>query len=106
LPGGTSPCQPLHATVKPCRIRKAVAGMLRVPAVRRPVEPLHNRLVAAIGHVVYQAPVAAIEIERLQDPEVADNRHCPEPPRQMRLNNTLGTARQPNDPARSLAVFF
>ena len=45
--------------------------MLRVPAVRRTVEPRHDRLVAAIGHIVDEAPVAAVEIERLQDPEVA-----------------------------------
>jgi len=45
--------------------------MLGVPAVRRAVEPRHDRLVAAIGHVVDEAPVAAIEIERLQDSEVA-----------------------------------
>ena len=45
--------------------------MLRVPAVRRPVEPRHDRLVAAIGHVVDEAAVAAIEIERLQDPKLA-----------------------------------
>jgi hypothetical protein len=51
--------------------QKAVAGMLGVPAVRRPVEPRHDRLVAAIGHVVDETAVAASEIERLQDPEVA-----------------------------------
>jgi len=45
--------------------------MLGVSTVRRTVEPRHDRLVAAIGHVVHEAPVAAIEIERLQDPEVA-----------------------------------
>src|SRR4051794_16371287 len=45
--------------------------MLRVPAVRRTVEPRHDRLVAAIGHVIDEAPVAAIEMDRLQDPEVA-----------------------------------
>jgi hypothetical protein len=39
--------------------------VLVVPAVRGPVEPRHDRPVAAIGHVVYQATVAAIEIERL-----------------------------------------
>jgi hypothetical protein len=42
-----------------------------MPAVRCAVEPRHDRLVAAIGHVVHHAPVAASEIERLQDPEVA-----------------------------------
>src|SRR6516165_8827417 len=51
--------------------QKAVAGMLGVSAVWRTVEPRHDRLVAAIGYVVYEAPIAAIEIERLQDPEVA-----------------------------------
>src|SRR4051794_244875 len=45
--------------------------MLGVPAVRCAVEPRHDRLVAAIGHVVDEAPVAAVEIERLQDPKVA-----------------------------------
>src|SRR6516165_3824027 len=45
--------------------------MLGVSTVRRTVEPRHDRLVAAIGHIVYEAPIAAIEIERLQDPEVA-----------------------------------
>src|ERR1700732_1802647 len=44
--------------------------MLGVSTVRRTVEPRHDRLVAAIGHVVYEAPIAAM-IERLQDPEVA-----------------------------------
>jgi hypothetical protein len=48
-----------------------LAGMLRVSTVRRSVEPRHDRLVAAIGNVAYEAPIAAIEIERLQDPEVA-----------------------------------
>ena len=51
--------------------QKAVAGMLGVPAVGRTVEPRHDRLVAAIGHVVDEAPIPAIEIERLQDPKVA-----------------------------------
>src|SRR3954463_4666715 len=37
----------------------------------RAVEPRHDRLIAAIGHVVDEAPVAAAEIERLQDSEVA-----------------------------------
>ena len=45
--------------------------MLGVPAVRRPIEPRHDRLVAAIGYVVDEAAVATIEIERFQDPEVA-----------------------------------
>ena len=51
--------------------QKAAAGMLRVSPVRRAVEPRHDRLVAAIGHVEDETAVAAIEIERLQDPEVA-----------------------------------
>ena len=51
--------------------QKAVAGMLRVPPVRCPVEPQHDWLVATIGHVVDKAAVAALEIERLQDSEVA-----------------------------------
>jgi hypothetical protein len=51
--------------------QKAVAGMLGVPAVQRPVEPRHDRLVSTIGHVVDEAPVAAIEVEGLQDPKVA-----------------------------------
>ena len=63
------PAAPHHREAAPHQ--KAVAGMLRVPAVRRTVEPRHDRLVAAIGHVVDEAPVAAIEIERLQDPKVA-----------------------------------
>ncbi len=33
--------------------QETVAGVLGVPAVRRAVEPRHNRLVAAIGHVVH-----------------------------------------------------
>src|SRR5215471_10750312 len=45
--------------------------MRGVSTVRRTVEPRHDRLVAAIRHVVYEALIAAIEIERLQDPEVA-----------------------------------
>jgi hypothetical protein len=53
------------------RCREAVTGVLGVPAVRCTVEPRHDRLVAAIGHVVYEATIAAIEIERLQDAEVA-----------------------------------
>src|SRR5947207_9720080 len=51
--------------------QEAVTGVLGVPAVRCTVEPRHDRLVAAIGHVVYEATIAAIEIERLQDAEVA-----------------------------------
>src|SRR5215813_12882813 len=50
---------------------KAVASVLGASAIRRTVEPRHDRLVAAIGYVVYEAPIAAIEIERPQDPEVA-----------------------------------
>src|SRR5215469_4519707 len=45
--------------------------MLRMPALRRSIESRHDRLVAAIGYVVNQAPVAAIEVERLQDPKLA-----------------------------------
>src|SRR5215469_5028634 len=63
------PAAPHHREAAPHQ--KTVAGMLGVPAVRRPVEPGHDRLVSAIGHVVDEAPVAAIEIERLQDPELA-----------------------------------
>ena len=70
-PGGTSPCQPLHTTREAAPHQEAVAGVLGVPTVRRAVEPRHDRLVAAIGHVVHQATIAAIEIERLQDAEVA-----------------------------------
>src|SRR5215470_4165806 len=70
-PGGTSPCQPLHTTVKPRRMRNPLPACWGVSTVRRTVEPRHDRLVAAVGHVVYEAPIAAIEIERLQDPEVA-----------------------------------
>src|SRR5262249_6142571 len=51
--------------------QKAVAGMRGVPAVWRTVEPRHDRLVAAIGYVVHQATIATVEVERLQDPEVA-----------------------------------
>src|SRR5205085_7541109 len=51
--------------------QEAVTGVLGVAAVRCTVEPRHDRLVAAIGHVVYEATIAAIEIERLQDAEVA-----------------------------------
>jgi hypothetical protein len=63
------PAAPHHGEAAPHQ--KPVAGMLGVSTVRRTVEPRHDRLVAAIGHVVYEAPIAAIEIERLQDPEVA-----------------------------------
>src|ERR1700731_1689114 len=63
------PAAPPHGEA--ARHQKAVAGMLGVSTVRRTVEPRHDRLVAAIGHVVYEAPIAASEIERLQDPEVA-----------------------------------
>ena len=45
--------------------------MLGVPAVRRSIEPRHDRLVAAIGYVVDETAVSAIEIKRFQDPEVA-----------------------------------
>src|SRR4051812_26721505 len=45
--------------------------MLRMAAVRRAIEPRHDRLVATIGHVVDEATVAAVEIERFQNPEVA-----------------------------------
>ena len=46
--------------------------MRRVTTIRRPVGPRHDdRLVAAIEHVVDKAAVAIVEIERLQDPEVA-----------------------------------
>ena len=65
----TLPAAPHHGEASPHQ--KPVAGMLGVSTVRRTVEPRHDRLVAAIGHVVYEAPIAAIEIERLQDPEVA-----------------------------------
>ena len=50
--------------------QEAVAGVLRMAALRRAVQPRHDRLVAAIGHVVHQAPIAALEIERLQNAEV------------------------------------
>src|SRR6516165_12813536 len=65
----TLPAAPHHGEAAPHQ--KPIAGMLGVSAVWRTVEPRHDRLVAAIGHVVYEAPIAAIEIERLQDPEVA-----------------------------------
>src|SRR5215470_13625792 len=65
----TLPAAPHHGESAPHQ--KAVAGMLRVSTLWRTVEPRHDRLVAAIGHVVDEAPIAAIEIERLQDPEVA-----------------------------------
>ena len=45
--------------------QEAVARVLRVPALRRAVQPRHDRLIAAIGHVIHQATIAAIEIERL-----------------------------------------
>ena len=45
--------------------------MLGVPAVRRTVEPRHDRLVAAIGYIVHQATIATVEIERFQNAEVA-----------------------------------
>jgi len=65
----TLPATPHHGEAAPHQ--KAVAGMLGVSTLRRPVEPRHDRLVAAIGHVVDEAPIAAIEIKRLQDPEIA-----------------------------------
>src|SRR6516225_2081166 len=42
-----------------------------MPAVRRAVEPRHDRLVAAIGHVVHQATIATVEVERFQNAKVA-----------------------------------
>jgi len=45
--------------------------MLGVPAIRLAIEPRHDRLVAAIGYIVDEAPIATVEIERLQDSEVA-----------------------------------
>src|SRR5215472_5092857 len=65
----TLPAAPHHGEAAPHQ--KPVAGMLGVSTIRRTIEPWHDRLVAAIGHVVYEAPIAAIEIEWLQDPEVA-----------------------------------
>jgi hypothetical protein len=65
----TLPAAPHHGEAVPHQ--KAVASMLGVSTFRRTVESRHDRLVAAIGHVAYEAPIAAIEIERLQDPEVA-----------------------------------
>src|SRR5262249_1542823 len=65
----TLPAAPHEGEAAPHQ--KPVAGMLRVSTLRRTVEPRHDRLVAAIGHVVDKAPIAAIEIDRLQDPEVS-----------------------------------
>jgi len=63
------PAAPHHREAAPHQ--KAIARVLGVSAFRRAIEPRHDRLVAAIGHVVHQAAIAAIEIERLQDAEVA-----------------------------------
>jgi hypothetical protein len=65
----TLPATPHHRESAPHQ--EAVAGVLGVPAVRRAVEPWHDRLVAAIGHVVHEATIAAIEVQWLQDTEVA-----------------------------------
>src|SRR6266481_8001598 len=46
----TLPAAPHHGEAAPHQ--KPVAGMLGVSTVRRTVEPRHDRLVAAIGHVV------------------------------------------------------
>src|SRR6516225_9952120 len=56
----TLPAAPHHGEAAPHQ--KPVAGVLGMPAVWRAVEPRHYRLVAAIGHVVYEAAIAAIEI--------------------------------------------
>ena len=78
----TLPATPHHGEAAPHQ--KPVAGMLGVSTVRRAVEPRHDRLIAAIGHVVHEAAIAALEIERLQDAEVA-----------LILNVAAGIARGP-----------
>jgi len=60
----------LHTRVNPLRIRKPL------PAVSdghlgRAIQPRHDRLIAAIGHVVNQHAVAARKINRLQNAEFA-----------------------------------
>ena len=51
--------------------QEAVAGTLRMSAFRRAVQSRHDRLVAAVGHVIHQPAIAAREIERLQNAELA-----------------------------------
>ena len=60
----TLPAAPHHGEAAPHQ--KPVAGMWRMSTIRRTVESRHDRLVAAIGHVVDEAPIAAIEIERFK----------------------------------------
>ena len=50
--------------------QEAVAGVARMAALRRAVQSRHDRLVAAVGHVVHQPAIAARDIERLQDAEL------------------------------------
>ena len=60
----TLPAAPHHGEAAPHQ--KPIAGMLGVSTVRRTVEPRHDRLVAAIGHVVHEATIAAIEVQWLR----------------------------------------
>ena len=50
--------------------QEAVAGVLRMAALGRAVQPRHDQLVAAVGHIVHQPAIAARDIERLQDAEL------------------------------------
>ena len=49
--------------------QETVAGVPRMAALRRAVQPRHDQLVAAVGHIVHQPAVAACRIARPQDAE-------------------------------------
>src|SRR5689334_5867766 len=63
------PTAPHHGVAMPHQ--KAVAGILRMAALRRAIQSRHDRLVAAVGHVVDQTAVAEPWLNRLQNAEVA-----------------------------------
>jgi phosphoglycerate dehydrogenase-like enzyme len=69
---GTSCCQPTHATVQPCRMRKPFpkSSGARVGHARRRVEHAERDLPAAVRDVEQQPAIAARGIDRLQDVEV------------------------------------
>ena len=50
--------------------QEAVAGVARMAALRRAVQSRHDRLVAAVGHVVDQPAIAARNVNRLQNAEL------------------------------------
>ena len=70
---GTSHCHPIHSSVKPWRIKRAVAelGLLRrIGESGCFLERLQQRLAAAVADLVEQPAVAAARIDRLQHVEV------------------------------------